>query len=329
MGRFLVSLSKRGTTVLATGVVMGLIAPWLADIARPLMPFCVFVFVLGTLLRVDAAVFKTNLRRPIVSVALPLMVMVAVPVLVGCVVRVAEVGPELSLALVLAASAPPSSGNAAVARMMGLDGAIPLVITLLSMALTPLTVPLLASLFGGTSINSWDLAIRLALLVGSAEGVALLVRKRAASHLVKHGQSIDGVIVVALLVFALATMSGVRERIAANPGTTAEYVAIAFACNILLQVVGFALFPGSFYDRVTVGITVGNRNVGLVWAALGSAISPATALFFACTQFPIYILPRLLHVLVEQRAKRTVQFSVRPPSHALPPAIRKGIVHPR
>jgi len=322
---FLASLSKHGTTVLATGVALGLIAPWLADVARPAMPFCVFVFVLGTLLRVDTAAFKANLRRPAVSVALPAAVMIAVPVTVGCGVHAAGIGPELSLALVLASSAPPSSGNAAVARMMGLDGTVPLVVTLLSMALAPLTVPLLAGFFGGASISPWDLAIRLAVLVGSAEGIAVLVRTRAAPYLAKHGPSIDGVIVVALLVFALATMAGVHERIAADPKVAAEYVAVAFAFNILLQIVGAALFPGSFYDRVAVGITVGNRNVGLVWAALGAAASPATALFFACTQFPIYTLPRLLHVLVRRRAAR----STRPGARPLPSETRRGVAPPR
>lgn len=321
----LASLSKRGTTVLAVGVALGLIVPWLADIARPAMPVCVFVFVLGTLLRVDTAVFKANLRQPIVSVALPAAVMIAVPLAVGCAVHAVGVGPDLSLALILAASAPPSSGNAAVARMMGLDGAVPLVVTLLSMALAPLTIPLLAGLFGGASISPWDLAIRLAILVGSAEGIAVLVRKQAASHLAKHGPSIDGLIVVALLVFALATMAGVYERIAASPKMAAEYVAVAFAFNILLQFVGATLFPGSFYDRVAVGITVGNRNVGLVWAALGTAANPATALFFACTQFPIYTLPRLLHVLVRRRAMRSAQ----PGAHPLPPETSGGVAHPR
>lgn len=302
--RALAGISKHGTSVLAFGVVLGLLVPQLANAAQPFMSVTVFVFVLGTLLRVDMRVFTATLRRPAVSVVMPTLVMVATPAAMAAAVHVLDVRPEIGLALVLAVSAPPSSGNAAVARMMGLDGAIPLAVTLLSMALTPITVPLLASVFGGMAISPLALAFRLAILVGSAEGVALLVRKRAGSALTRHGPAVDGVIVVALLVFALATMAGMRARIAGHPALTIECVAVAFACNTLLEITGFLLFPGSFSERVTIGVTLGNRNVGLIWAALGAATPPVTALYFACTQFPIYTLPRLIHILVRWRSSR-------------------------
>jgi BASS family bile acid:Na+ symporter len=49
---------------------------------------------------------------------------------------------------------------------------------------------------------------------------------------------------------------------------------------------------------LTVGLILGNRNVGLVWSALGAAASPRIALYFAATQLPIYILPRLIETLI-------------------------------
>jgi len=36
----------------------------------------------------------------------------------------------------------------------------------------------------------------------------------------------------------------------------------------------------------------------LVWSALGAAASPRMALYFAATQFPIYLLPRLIETLI-------------------------------
>lgn len=303
----LVRLSRHGTSVLACGILLGLVFPGLAAAARPFMSVTVFIFVLGTLLRVDMPSFMSRVRHPVVSLGMPVVVMLIVPAAMAGIVHVLGLSPDLSLALILGVAAPPSSGNAAVSRMMGLDGAIPLVGTLVSMVLTPLTVPLMASVFGGTTIDPAVLATRLAILVGSAEGVALLVRKKATPLLASHGHDIDGVIVIALLVFALATMAGIRARIAAHPDIAAECIVTAFFCNVLLQGTGFLLFPGTFSERVTAGITLGNRNVGLVWAALGAAAAPTTALYFACTQFPIYTLPRLLHMIVDWRRARMRQ----------------------
>lgn len=297
-------LMPRGPTLLALGVLLGLGFPWLADRAHPLMPAMIFLIVLGTLLRIDGQAVIAALRRPSLSVLLPAVVMLACPLLAGAVAAGLGLDPELALALVLAVSAPPSSGTAAVARMLGLDGAVPLVVTALSMALAPITVPLLARGFGGVEIDPFDLAIRLAILIGGAEGVALLLRRFAAPALAAHGRFVDGTIVLALLVFALSTMAGVHAQIAADGAAVMACLALAFACNIGLQCAGMALLPGRLAQRVTVGLILGNRNVGLVWSALGAAASPRMALYFAATQLPIYILPRLIEMLIGRGTDR-------------------------
>ncbi|PPQ16046.1 hypothetical protein CV770_28345 [Bradyrhizobium sp. AC87j1] len=291
-------LIPRGPTLLALGVLLGLVFPVLADIARPLMPTTIFVIVLGTLLRIDGQAVMAALRRPSLSVLLPAIVMVACPLAIGAAGHALGLDPEVALAIVLAVAAPPSSGTAAVARMLGLDGAVPLVVTVLSMVLAPVTVPLLAGWFGGLEISALELALRLVLLIGSAEGVAFLLRRHAAPVLAAHGGVVDGVIVAALLVFAVATMAGIRAQIAANGQAAALCVVLAFACNIALQVAGAALLSGAFAERLTVGLILGNRNVGLVWSALGTAASPRMALYFAATQLPIYILPRMIETLI-------------------------------
>jgi BASS family bile acid:Na+ symporter len=289
--------------LLALGVLLGLVFPALADLARPLMPTTIFLIALGTLLRIDSQAVIAALRRPSLSVLLPAVVMVVSPLAIGAAGHSLGLAPELALAIVLAVAAPPSSGTAAVARMLGLDGAVPLVVTVLSMVLAPVTVPLLAGWFGGLEISAFELALRLALLIGSAEGVAFLLRRHAAPLLVAHGGVVDGIIVAALLVFAVATMAGIRAQIAADGQAAALCVVLAFACNIALQAAGAALLPGTFAQRLTVGLILGNRNVGLIWSALGAAASPRMALYFAATQLPIYILPRLIETLI-RRDKR-------------------------
>lgn len=296
----LLRLIPRGPTLLVLGVLLGLACPVLADLAQPLMPATIFLIVLGTLLRIDSQAVIAALRRPSLSVLLPAIVMVACPLLVGVAGRVLNIGPEIVLAAVLAVSAPPSSGTAAVARMLGLDGAVPLVVTVLSMMLAPVTVPLLAGWFGGLEISALELALRLALLIGSAEGVAFLVRRHAAPVLAAHGAVVDGTTVAALLVFAVATMAGIRAQILADVQAAMLCLGFAFACNVALQVAGAVLLPGNLGQRLTVGLILGNRNVGLVWSALGAAASPRMALYFAATQFPIYLLPRLIETLIRR-----------------------------
>jgi BASS family bile acid:Na+ symporter len=300
----LLRLIPRGPTLLALGVLLGLACPALADLVRPLMPVTIFVIVLGTLLRVDGQAVVATLRQPSLSVLLPAVVMFACPLAIGAAGHALGLPPELALAVVLAVSAPPSSGSAAVARMLGLDGAVPLVVTVLSMVLAPVTVPLLAGWFGGLEISALELALRLALLIGSAEGVAFLLRRHAAPVLAAQGGAVDGIIVAALLVFAVATMAGVREQIAADAQTATLCLVLAFACNIFLQGAGAMLLPGTLPERLTVGLILGNRNVGLVWSALGAAASPRMALYFAATQFPIYILPRLIETLISRNKRK-------------------------
>ncbi|WP_336814290.1 hypothetical protein [Bosea sp. MMO-172] len=298
MTNSLLRFAPRGPTLLIVGVLAGLAFPALAEAIRPAMAASIFVIVLGTLLRVNAADFIRTLRQPRFSALLPAMVMLVCPVLVGAAAHLTGVGPELALAMVLAVCAPPSGGTAAVARMLGLDATIPLAVTLLSMALAPLSVPLLAAWFAGIAFDPVELALRLFVLTAGAAGVALLLRQCASATLERHAGLVDGLVLAALLIFATSTMAGVRAQIEAEPMAALVCVIIAFACNLALQGLGAALLPGTLAERLGIGLILGNRNVGLVWSALGASTSPTMALFFAATQFPIYMTPRLIAFLI-------------------------------
>lgn len=303
LGRLFARLVPRGPTLLVIGVLAGLAFPALADAVRPLMAAAIFVLILGTFLQVDGAAFRHALRRPLVWLLLPALAMLACPLVVGFAAQAGGFRTDLAVALVLSVCAPPSSGTAAVTRMLGLDATVPLAVTLLSMALAPITVPLIAAGFTGLALDPLALAVRLAVLVGGAGAVALLLHRQAAARLVQHSRSIDAIVLASLLLFAIATMAGVRAQIEAQPVAAFTCVGLAFACNVALQLLGALLTPGSLAERLTVGLILGNRNVGLVWSAMGAAVSPMTALFFAATQFPIYMTPRLIEVIVRRRRK--------------------------
>jgi bile acid:Na+ symporter, BASS family len=298
-----IRLRPTGPTLLVVGVLAGLLWPQLADSARPLMSPTIFIFTLGTFLRVDGREFRAVLLRPLVSVGLPLIALVACPLLMLVVTRLLQLGSELSFAMVLSVAAPPSSGTAAVARMLGLSATIPFAVTLLSMVIAPLSLTCIALWFADVGLDPLALAARLAMMVGGAGAAALALRRSAATRVSSHQGAIDGLVLAALLVFAVATMAGVRQQLVEQPMTALFYVGLAFAANVGLQCLGAAFVPGTLAERLTIGLVLGNRNVGLVWSAMGVSVSPRMALFFAASQFPIYILPRLMDIFMRRTRK--------------------------
>jgi hypothetical protein len=55
---------------------------------------------------------------------------------------------------------------------------------------------------------------------------------------------------------------------------------------------------------LALGFMVSQRNMGLMLAVIGGALPGLTRLYFALSQFPIYLAPQMLQPLV-QRLQRT------------------------
>jgi BASS family bile acid:Na+ symporter len=301
MHRILPEITRRGPTVLASGCAIGLAIPHLADLARPLLPVMVFIFVLGTLLRINNAEVMRTARNVKISLIFPALMVVVCPYIFGMVSLYLSGNQELSLAIAIAVAAPPASGNAAVARMLGLDPSMSLVTALCSMAIIPITAPLILHVFAdglSLSIDPIDLAIRLAILIGGAEGGAILIRRFSQAFVATHGLAIDGVVVIALFLFAVGTMAGMQLIILDKPSLAISMIAIAYSINFFLQLIMGCLYPGSLTSKFTMALNGGNRNVGLLWSALGVSLSPTMALFFACCQLPIHTMPKILQFVL-------------------------------
>ena len=131
-----------------------------------------------------------------------------------------------------------------------------------------------------------------------------------------------GIAVVALVVFALGAMHGMRAQFAAHPGAVALYLGLAFVVNAGFQLLGAALFARTGLDcAATVGLISGNRNIGLAWAAVGSGLPPLVELFFAMSVLPIYMLPAV--------AKPVLAWARRPRGRRLAAVPSGGIASPR
>lgn len=324
--QILAAAGKHGPALLCGGVLLGLAAPPLAELARPLMGLAVFVFTLGAFLKVDGAAFRAEAadRRAILLVLA--WATFGVPLATYGLVQLFRPGPDLSLGLLLCALAPPVGSAAAIAAMLGLSAPLALLATVAATVVAPLYLPPLAASLAGTelAIDPLALSARLAAIVGGAALVAWLLRRRAGRWVAANPHAMTGISVLGLILVAIGAMRGMQGQILAAPGEAVALLGVAFLANAGFQAVGALLFSGLDRTRaLTVGLVSGNRNVTLVWAAAAPVLAghPGVELFLAMAVFPIFILPlatrRLLAAAERRGAARAVP---RPAPTAFRPA---------
>jgi BASS family bile acid:Na+ symporter len=297
MLRLLSLVGGRATQFLFGGVFIGLLLPDLAAWARPLLAPSVCLMLLLTLLRVEWRFVVHHLGRPVLTAGAIIWTLLLSPLLVWAALLPFALPAALATALVLMASAPPIIGAVSIALFLGLSAELALVIGLATTLLAPFTVPPLALGLLGLDLDFSILAFmgRLGLLVGLAFlGAALLRRWLGAEEIRARAVQIDGAIVLLMLVFAVAIMDGVSETIGTRPGTVLVWVAAAFVANPLLQGLGGLCFAAAGKrPALTLGLLSGNRNMGLIFAALPPGADRDVLLFFALAQLPMYMLPAI------------------------------------
>lgn len=299
MVRVLEFLGGNAIPALFLGVFLGLLLPDLATLARPLLGPCVVLLLLATLLRVDWDGVRLYVRRPGLGVMATAWLLIASPILVwALVVPHGLLPPALATALVLMAAAPPILGATSIAIILGLDGALIMVVTLLASLLAPLTIPPLALALLGLEleVSVLEFTLRLSAVVFLAFAGALALRRLTSPEwLARRARHIDGLVVVVMVVFAVAIMAGVTDTLIERPGTVVLWVAAAFLANPLLQALGALAFVRlGRRAALTIGLASGNCNMGLLMAAMPADSDYDVFLFFALAQLPMYMLPAVL-----------------------------------
>ena len=308
MIRLLAFLGGHAPLVLFAGVFIGLLLPGLAAFCRPLLTPAVALLLLTTLLRVDWDAIAGYLRRPLLTALLTAWMLVATPIATWALLAPAGLPDALSTGVVLMAAAPPILSAAAIAIVLGLDPALAVVVGLASTLLAPVTLPPLALELLGLEleIGAGELMLRLGLVVGSAFLGAILARRILGQDRLSRGaRTLDGTIVLLMLVFAVAIMDGVAETLAARPKDVALWLGVAFVANPALQLLGALAFAWLGLRRaLTIGILSGNCNMGLILAAMPPGSDADVALYFAVAQLPMYMLPALLLPLYRRLLER-------------------------
>jgi BASS family bile acid:Na+ symporter len=300
ISRFLAFFDRHGTTLLASGLFVGLALQPVAHAIWPLLPTLVFLLTAATMLRIDWPQVLAHARHPLRIGVLVLWALVISPMLMAAVVNVLGLSKGLAQALVLWAASPPLMSLPAIALLLGLDGALALLVMVIATFLMPLTLPpLLLGLMGlDLGIGITPLMLRLAAFVGGAGALAGLLRWRLGrERLARHSTEISGINVLLLVLFAVAVMDGMPGHIIDEPLRVLGYCLAALGASLGLQAVSFLGFGwlGRF-AALTVGLVGGNKNMAVVWASLSAAAasSPDLMLYFACAQLPIYLLPAVL-----------------------------------
>ena len=300
-------LGRQGTRAVAALIVIGIAMPPLGALLKPFVTEAVFMLLCVAFLRVDAAAFRSYLGRPTIVLAATAWTSLVIPTLFGVsylAFGLKDQSPEIFLALVLQAIAPPLMAAPAFAALMGLDATLVLCTMVASTALLPFTAPLFAYAFIGpvSTLSPWAVGLQLfAILAGSAL-VGFTVRRIAGLATVdRQKERIDGFNILVLLVFIAAIMEGVAARFLATPMITIGLVVLAFAVFFAVLCLTTILFASAGRERaLTLGFMASQRNVGLMLAATGGALPDLTWLYFAFCYFPIYLSPLLLQPLARR-----------------------------
>jgi hypothetical protein len=300
-------LGRQGTRAVAALVVIGITLPSVGAVLKPYVTEAVFVLLCMAFLRVDIAAVKTYIRRPAVVLAGTAWTSMAIPLLFGLGCRtfgLPQKAPELFLGLMLQAVASPMMAAPVLAGLMGLDATLVLVTLVTSTALVPITAPLFALVFVGSalSISPLMLAAKLfAILAGAALVGFGLRRFFGLAAIERQKDRIDGFNVVVLFVFVGAVMENVGVRVLTAPMITMALAALAFVVFFAVLFLTVIMFLSTGRERaLALGFMASQRNMGLMLAATGGALPDLTWLYFALSQFPIYLSPHLLQPLTRR-----------------------------
>lgn len=304
-------LGRYGTQGFALSIFLGLALPQFSAAARPLLPVTIFCFTTVVFMRLDIGITLGLLRRPARLILTCLWLIAAPAVIIGGAVMLVgrdALDPGLLLGLAIMAAAPPIMSSPAVAILYGFEPSLLIASVITATVISPLVAPILVELLAVAAVplDRWALMLRLLLFVGGGMVLATVLRRWLGLARIRAMKpNLDGFGVLMYFVFAIAAMDGVTRAAIADP----RQVLIVLGCVFAVAAAGIAaswlvLQPWRRSERFMIGYGSGQRNMGLLVAALGAGVPQSTFLFFALAQFPIYLLPWLLRGIAARIRRR-------------------------
>jgi hypothetical protein len=309
--RALAWLGRQGARAVAVLVFLGIAVPSLGALLRPYVTEAIFLLLTISFSRVDTAALRNHFQRPALILMATAWTGIAVPLLFGAVALGTGVNvsmPGLFLGLMLQGVTSPMMAAPALASLAGLDATIVLITLVTGTALVPFVAPFFAYEFLGSTLTISPLALAsklTAMLAGSFVLATIIRRLTGAPALERHGDSINGINILLMLVFVTAVMGDVVPQSIANPRMVAEMALLAFGVFLaLLLLTTLVFWRAGRTQALSLGLMASQRNMGLMLAATDGVLPGATWLYFALCQFPIYFSPVILKLIVPARSVR-------------------------
>jgi len=295
---FLNYLSRYATFCLAIALGIGLLFPTLAHWLRPSLPVVVLLLLAFTLLRINPKELLDQRKHTVIITLILTWLLIISPLLVVLLCKYLGLPFGIVAALVLMSAAPPISSAPAIMMLIGLDASLGVVIVLIATLLSPFTIPLVALQFLDLELgmDTVEFVTRLLLFVGAAVLIATVCQKSIGTvRLARHASQIDGLMTGLLVLFGIAIMDGMADKLIAQSAHILFVTTIAFVANVALQIVCAIIFiRAGKLTAITAGFTSGNRNMALLLAVLPTSVPQDTILFFVVGQLPVFILPMLM-----------------------------------
>jgi BASS family bile acid:Na+ symporter len=304
MRRLLDLLGVHARWALPAGVFAGILLPDLAALLRPILTPVVIGSLTAALLRLDWKRIGAALQRPGLALLLAGWQLMLSPLLVWGASVLVGLPPDLHLLLVLQAAAPPIGSAAVFALILGLDGALAAVGTVLATLLLPVTLTPIVLLLSDTGLRV-DLGafiLRVTLVVAAPFALAAILRARVGpARLRRNDALLGGLNVLLLVVFAIAVMDGVTARLLADPAYIGGLLLTACIAALVLHAVAFAVFRwAGARTAFNAAVMSGNRNMGLMLAVTAGTAGEAFSLYAGIAQIPMYFAPLLLSLFLRR-----------------------------
>ncbi|MCH8552478.1 MAG: hypothetical protein LAT62_11110 [Natronospirillum sp.] len=293
----LAGLGHRAALVFPACIVIGLVFPPVAGALQNWLYPAFVIPLMISIARLEWSGQWLMLKRWRLMVLLSVWTLVASPILVWLVIQPLAVSEDLSIALVLAAAAPPLTACGAIALLLRIDGNLAVVGTLLTLLLCPITLPPVALLLLGIELDIalGEFMFRLAAIVGLAFGGAFLLKRwRGQAHIDHHADLFDGIAVLFIGLFIIGIMDGITDLLLRDPWQVLMALGAAtvlvFGLNFLSSLLFWTLQRRT---ALAVGLVSGQVNLGLIYIALYDQLSLETLAVFAIGQIPLYLLPAI------------------------------------
>ena len=290
--------ARQGSVLLAIGIFGGVAVPPLAAAFKWFITPTVLLMTTLVLLRVDFPRTAAHLRRPARVGGIVLFHLLACPVLTWLLIAPLQLDPGIAAGTVLFATGCAATSSAAFARLVGLDPDLSLLATLIMLVLIPVTAPPIALWLLGIDLSLTPVAFmgRLLVVVGLPMLASLALRRLIGpARLERHGDAVDGALVMLVVFYGFAVMDGLAARLAADPAWVMRALVAAFAVNYGLNGLTALVFHRlGIIPAATAGLMSGNRNMALYLAVLPASTDPRVLLFFGLCQFPLFLSPFLL-----------------------------------